>query len=151
MHGQRVFLMRSIHQHDRGIGTVDDDDQASATGTPTAVRWEPWTPEIGQRVRIRLSAECPRLRAEPGHKETRTAWHSHSEDGMTGRVVAPTPGVWMPRMDIDGHPYLVDFDPEAVHFEGCISFCALYFAVPELEPIADEGDYHDGPNSAIKS
>lgn len=21
--------------------------------------WEPWVPEVGQRVRIRLSAECP--------------------------------------------------------------------------------------------
>ena len=113
------------------------------TETITAARWGPWVPELGQRVRIRLSAECPLLRAAPGQKETRTAWHSHSEDGMTGTVVKPTPGVWMPRMDLEGHRYLVDFSgfkPDAVHFEGCISFGATYFAASELEALSDSDD-----------
>jgi hypothetical protein len=115
--------------------SVDAEGQASPVST--AVRWEPWAPEIGQRVKIRLSAECPLLRAAPGEKETKTAWHSHSEDGMVGTVVRPTPGVWMPRMDLPGHPYLVDLSPNAVHFQGCISFGALYFAAPELDVVDD--------------
>ena len=114
----------------------DDDGQASATSIVD--RWEPWTPQIGQRVKIRLSAECPLLRAAPGQKETLTVWHSHSEDGMIGRVVKPTPGVWMPRMDLPGHPWLVDFFPGSVHFQGCISFGATYFAAPELEPVPED-------------
>ena len=124
---------------------MEDDVQDSSTDEPgrssttsTAVQAWQWAPEIGQRVRIWLSAECPLLRAAPGEKETRTAWHSHSEDGMTGRVVWPTPGVWMPRMDLPDHLYLVAFDPEAVHFAGCISYAALYFAAPELEPIPED-------------
>jgi hypothetical protein len=96
---------------------VDDDEQGGLTST--AVRWKPWAPAIGQRVRIRLSAECPLLRAAPGEKETRTAWHSHAEEG---------------------HQYLVDFYPDALHFEGCISFCALYFAAPELEILSSAED-----------
>jgi hypothetical protein len=115
-----------------------DDEHES--GFSIATRWGPWAPEFGQRVRIRLSAECPLLRAPVGVKENRTAWHSHSEDGMTGIVVKPTPGVWMPRMDLDGHQYLVDFTPKSVHFEGCISFAATYFAASELEALSNPDD-----------
>ena len=113
---------------------MDDDEQS---GIGTAVSWRPWTPAIGQKVRIRLSGECPLLRAEPGEKETKTAWHSHSEDGLLGTVIRPTPGVWMPRMDLPGHHYLVDFrgfTPDAVHFQGCMWYSALYFASTELDP-----------------
>ena len=116
---------------------MEDDENASAA-TTVADRWEPWTPEFGQRVKIRLSAECPLLRAAPGEKETLTAWHSHSEDGMTGRVVKPTPGVWMPRMDLPAHKYLVDVTPGSIHFQGCISYAAAYFAASELDPVPED-------------
>jgi hypothetical protein len=116
---------------------MDDEEQ---TGISTAVRWRPRTPEIGQRVRIRLSGECPLLRSEPGQKETSTAWHSHSEDGMIGIVITPTPNVWMPRMGLDGHAHLLSFRPDSVNFDGCAWYSALYFAAPELEPLEDDAD-----------
>lgn len=101
--------------------------------------WQPWTPKIGQRVRIRVSEECPALRAKPHQKENLTRYHSRSETGRVGTVVKETPGAWNPRKGLDGHDVLIDFYPGFVHFQGCISFYAGYFAAEELEP-APEGD-----------
>lgn len=102
--------------------------------------WKPWSPTVGQRVRIRVSEECTALRAGPTQKETLTRFHSRSETGWVGTVVKETPGVWNPRQGIQGHDILIDFSPDSVHFQGCISFCALYFAAEELEPATDDRD-----------
>lgn len=109
--------------------------------------WKPWAPKLGQRVRIRVSEECTALRAAANEKETLTRYHSRSETGMTGKVVRPTPGVWMPREGVPGHDVMVDFSPRSVHFQGCISFAALYFAAEELEPAPDERDLASATNA----
>ena len=105
--------------------------------------WKPWSPKLGQRVRIRVSEECPALRAKPHQKEHLTRYHSRSETGRVGIVVRETPGVWNPRQGLAGHAVLVDFYPDAVHFQGCISFCALYFAAEELEPAPEDDSDED--------
>lgn len=97
--------------------------------------WRPWTPKVGQRVRIRLSEECEALWPAPGVKEKLTRYHSRSEDGMVGEVIQLPGPVWHPRDGLQGHGVLVDFSPNSIHFQGCISFCCGFFAPVELEPL----------------
>ena len=75
--------------------------------------WTPRAPQIGQWVSIRLSEECAALRASTDQEETSTHYHSRSESGLTGIVIEPTPGVWMPRLGLEWHDHLIDFYPEA--------------------------------------
>lgn len=97
------------------------------------VYWEPYTLEVGQRVRVRLSAECP-LRANtlqlPGQPaSTRiTTGHPVWVDGRVGRVSRcehqPCP------FERYGHTWVVRLrDPSA-------AICWLtHFALAELEPL----------------
>lgn len=83
-----------------------------------AAWWEPWTPTVGQRVRIRLSEECDQV------------GHSRQEDGVVSTIVEIDPsggGV--------GHPYAVTFDPPIV--DGQIPGYVNWFAAIELEPVDD--------------
>lgn len=97
--------------------------------------WEPWKPEPGQRVRIRLSAECDvqfwgplALRGHPSEFEA-----------LTGTVLQPTPypslAPWL-----NTHPYFVELDTPITVQLGDGYFPAPaegnYFAAVELEPLA---------------
>lgn len=83
--------------------------------------WEPWTPEIGQKVRIRRSAECP----------YRDEWmHAESEpDGAEGEVWSSFPRMFG-ESPCDGHDLMVSFGSDA---EGR-TVCG-WFAAAELAPI----------------
>ena len=112
--------------------------------------WEPWLPVIGQRVRIRLSAECQarmfearpspwvrdddlremmRNRVDVANRFARDEWHDGHPDGVDGAEGTVT--------DINraldfGHYYRVMFDETlgpGAHIGGD-------FAAIELEPIA---------------
>lgn len=108
--------------------------------------WEPWTPQIGQRVRVRLSAEClssgvvthapvdnAALRAliESGGDanqwgvESEETGHPPEIDGVEGTVLA------IDRAIDDGHYYRVWFDAPVRPSE-----CwGLDMAAIELEPV----------------
>ena len=95
--------------------------------------WEPWQPEIGQRVRIRLSAECNVSWCDDRYRDG----HPIEADGATGTVVKdrPDPPLWGAT-----HPYVVVFDEPIVaplFADGRESMWhGNYFAAIELEPIA---------------
>jgi hypothetical protein len=84
--------------------------------------WEPWQPRLGDRVRVRLSAECRAPWADEGHDPR--------YDGLSG-TVAHFP--WS--SDWPGHPYTVRFDvtlPTENPYEVLVGG---YFAAIELEPL----------------
>jgi hypothetical protein len=76
--------------------------------------WEPWTPEVGQRVRVRLSGECQFAEQNGGahtvfiasNRTIICAWPSDivepfSEDGVIGRAA---PAVWPMELEPIGEP-----------------------------------------------
>ena len=78
--------------------------------------WEPWRPVVGQRVRVRLSAECGI-----------GGIHGLREDGATGVLIASDSGAGQVQAD---HPYLVCFDrPLTAPLVRSWFYCAA-----ELEP-----------------
>jgi hypothetical protein len=93
--------------------------------------WEPWQPQVGQRVRLRLSPECSWCRP-------RQRWHG--ERGTVTSIGEAPPDVSVPgsfSQRYFAHRYTVRLDlPRA---DG---FAAAYggsFAAAELEPVgADE-------------
>ena len=99
--------------------------------TATPVYWEPWTPAVGDRVRVRLSAECP------------VTWtHDAPElDGAPGYVRNIFPAhEWQGQ----GHNYYVAFDPPVHYPHGpkriIMPYFGCVFAAIELEPILTEGE-----------
>lgn len=76
------------------------------------IYWQPWRPETGQRVRTRISGECPK----------QYIWHGNAEEGsgLTGKVVGNADG------QPEGHPFLVRLD-DSPHYG--------FFAAIELEPL----------------
>lgn len=112
--------------------------------------WEPWVPEVGQRVRVRLSAECrtefevARLAGQMTDDEARRrtlagqdvfafededesfTTHPNHIDGVTGVV-----GLIDRSPDSDGHFYRVLFDvklmPDAI--------VGAHLSAAELEPV----------------
>jgi hypothetical protein len=70
--------------------------------------WEPWVPEVGQRVRVRIGPEC---RDHVEHSEDRYMTHAN---GQTGTVVEPGERrAWIMRAvaaRYPGHRYLVQVD-----------------------------------------
>lgn len=93
--------------------------------------WEPWTPAVGERVRIRISPECPGRRSA-----LLPDWiiqHAEDESGQVGRIVEMLPPL-VP-LDGDSHPYGV----EHTNFAGMR--VVKRFAAVELEPMeATNGD-----------
>jgi hypothetical protein len=87
--------------------------------------WEPWRPEIGQRVRVRISAECREDwgRGPEGHP----SW----ADGLTGIVVDKPYCVQNANPQaLARHPYSVLLDED-----GPGGTYGLRMAAIELEPI----------------
>jgi hypothetical protein len=111
--------------------------------------WEPWTPKVGDRVRVHLSGEC-------------LGYHASEQDGVLGTVddiidfadieadnaTAPTPEDVITREDIAGHIYSIVYDaPISIRlskWEVALGFSPYeeddLFAAAELEPIKDESD-----------
>jgi hypothetical protein len=82
--------------------------------------WEPWTPEVGRRVRVRISPECER------HAKAFDRWFVPTVQGWFG-TVTELPGGRLPN-DPRGHVYWVDF--------GSRRPWGGYFAAVELEPLS---------------
>lgn len=103
--------------------------------------YEPWQPQIGQRVRVRLSGECQWKYPEIGL--TGGFGHAPEMDGRTG-VIRKHPCPDMERVahdaQVDGHGYNVQFDGELITYELAIEHVWLSqcFAAIELEPVSDD-------------
>ena len=112
-----------------------DDAQEGAAMTATAW-YEPWSPTVGQRVRIRLSGECQ-------------ASHTPVSDGTYGVVKAvewfrddPTPhpvedpdgSDYAAALRYRGHWYDVDFEHPVPDAEEGRMIRSDLFAAIELEP-----------------
>lgn len=100
--------------------------------------WEPWTPQLGQRVRVRLSGEC-REHFTAYQDDTpyfRPVPHYAEEDGRVGAVTEV-------RQDEQGHRFYVDFEePFRLRrryelFRGWVSprLMGACYAAIELEPL----------------
>lgn len=104
---------------------------------PEAV-WEPWQPEVGQRVRIRLSGECPieYRHAEAGYDRIRKViepvGHNPDESGRVGTVSA------VQREERGGHYYMVDYD--RLLWQDDMWWAGAVYAAIELEPLAAQGE-----------
>lgn len=94
--------------------------------------WEPWHPEIGQRVRIRLHGEC-QLKHLPN---AMAPTHNLAHDKTTGTIVPFTPRDNVNEAALEnsrqqGHRFAVLF---ATPIHGDIGG---HFAAIELEPIEE--------------
>lgn len=101
--------------------------------------WEPWTPAIGQHVRIRLSAEC-----QFQYRNGSQVKHFTQSDGAVGRVIDRHESALYGGCRHDdhdpGHRFIVLFDPPVVveqhdryrYRHTLVSQC---FAAIELEPL----------------
>jgi hypothetical protein len=110
------------------------------TKDPEQEGWEPWQPSPGDRVRVRLSAECQFQ--YPGT----TICHRPQMDGVTG-VVSDAPVLGFPRCDHRGHDashrYSVLFDAPVVLGRGSRwknSSLGQCFAAIELDLISDPAE-----------
>lgn len=88
-----------------------------------------WTPpvqtfKVGDRVRIRLSGECPRMGTWSEQRETHWYGHHSEHDGHIGKVNSV-------HVDDYGHPYFVECEAGR-HADD--DFGGFYEAV-ELEPL----------------
>lgn len=92
--------------------------------------WEPWQPKVGQRVRVRLSAEC-NMEYSPETRGVRVSKHpvfGHPDvlDGMVGKVISV--GLYS-----NHHPYSVHFMDRYEWLDEL--WCCHSFAAIELEPV----------------
>ena len=95
--------------------------------------FERWVPNIGVRVRVRLSAECQTQFADRRRGLTNLP-HESWQDGRTGTVEDVK--------DKGSHPYQVTFDEyEATVLGLCVGW---HFAAIELEPLDWDGTASDG-------
>lgn len=101
--------------------------------------WEPWTPKMGQRVRVRLSPECRGLSHESTVEEGYVGYrvgHPEEIDGCTGTVGLFPPDMARIHTD-DSHPYWVDLKTSPyVKGRGYCYGTAL--AAAEIEPLDGE-------------
>jgi hypothetical protein len=87
--------------------------------------WQPWTPTVGDRVRVALSNECRDLEPLGGA-------HHEIEDGLTGRV-----GEWPTVLDrtlVPSHNIFVIYDT-SYYVPGYGMASGAAFAASELEPL----------------
>lgn len=100
--------------------------------TPEPRYWPTRTFAVGDRVRIRISAECCRV-WPLGSWAMRLGviGHPPEHDGLTGEVVDVSQG--------DDHPYLVDIDqPTTFASDHDVTRRILRYAAVELEPLEDQ-------------
>ena len=104
---------------------------------PAALR--PREFKVGDRVRIRISAEC-RVKARDnspsaalGHLRGHAPW----EDGKTGTVI-PIPAYVDDNGAHQGHPYLVKWDQGLDLHDGLGPVNGDFYASVELIPLGDE-------------
>lgn len=101
---------------------------------------EPWTPRVGDRVRVVINPEC-RLRPHPESYEPATAGllgHYPFENGRVGTVVLPENAVDgdAEYFAAQGHPYLVEYD---IPFVVADFTCTMdFYAACELELMISE-------------
>lgn len=101
-----------------------------------------WTPKIGDRVRVRLSAECQRA-VEPGSPGAISGQGSHAPqfDGLTGRIISP--GIYaavIAAVINRDHAYLVEFD-QPITIDGYRHLVhGDAYAAAELELLTDDGN-----------
>ena len=96
--------------------------------------WEPWTPKVGDRVRIRLNGECaqnwPHDYAYGGNcPGVRRIGHDEREHDRTGTIRITD-------MPVQSHPYLVKLD--APFIWECWRMEHVSCAAIELEPLEDD-------------
>lgn len=88
--------------------------------------WQPWTPAVGDRVRVRLSPECwcwDRTSPATGARA--------AQDGRAGTIRGFNgPTDWDARDDC--HTVVVDLDPA----RDAHGITAIYVAASELAPLA---------------
>ena len=87
--------------------------------------WEPWKPTVGQRVKVKVSPECP-------------CWQVRS--AVQGKELTGTYVDWVPPPAREwahwhhSHNLCVQFD-SPILFESGAHLVAAWFAAIELEPI----------------
>lgn len=93
------------------------DDDTTIDDAP----WDPWKPEVGQRVRVHLSAEC--------NGRVGLLMHVIEEDSRTGTVRTVEPWIF------PDHPYHVYLDERvpATPAWDC-AFSSNWYAAAELVP-----------------
>ena len=93
---------------------------------------------LGQRVRVRLSGECPARWTEPYDAEVYrrfgTIQHHPDEDGLVGEVVEAPPTLAIPA---PGHDIYVRFPAPVILGGVRLRRCRSVFAWNELEPVED--------------
>lgn len=95
--------------------------------------WAPWTPQVGDRVRVRLSGECqivyPKAEQLSGEILEHGLGHSDAENGAVGVVLAP-------RHELNSatHTIHVGFHEWVPAADG-VPMHASYYAAAELEPL----------------
>lgn len=118
-----------------------------------ALLWEPWVPEEGQRVRVRISAECQHEvnydrgldGISIGEAFVERVGHDPAEDDHTGTVIAADPlderYVSDPRWrTFEAHRFMVDFDDPVIPAIVDYPQKCQYFAACELVPLPDDGE-----------
>lgn len=120
-----------------------------------SIYWEPWQPQPGQRVRIRLSGECQAqfisgysdlaVLGASFQRNFKDSGHVPEEDGAEGTVV--TSGVLGRLREVvsvpdtrSSHPYVVQFEPWLPTPSVGGTLRAAAYAACELEPIDEERD-----------
>lgn len=99
---------------------------------PELAFYEPWHPQIGQQVRVRLSGEC-QFTYPLEYTDARLVYHWPQLDGAIGTVIEPQ------RHEHEcheSHRYAVEFRSRVLIEAGDIPhYCAAQcFAAIELEP-----------------
>lgn len=87
---------------------------------PEAEWYEPWQPQIGQRVRIRASAECP--------VRNPVAARLDDECGQVAEI---------DRSDPNGHFYRVAIDHPELFEDPWMHLFGTWCAAIELEPVGE--------------
>ena len=114
----------------------------TSSALPSAERargefYEPWTPAIGQRVRIALNGECG-LTGPAGSPagDNGIVGHDAEEHGRLG--VIRDPAILNPSMVAQGHRYLVRRSGPPIN-----GFSAGWYAAVELVPLGQADDRAD--------
>lgn len=114
-------------------------DYFAADIDPNAVI-EPWTPKVGDRVRVALNGECQHLRERTSLKHGPIGILCGHQDGEHGRIgtvcIDPLPA----NFDYGNHRYLVMFDKPWEHDNGFhrARMTGAHYAACELERLTDE-------------